>query len=232
MSENNQSPLDGFLGILKRQQEKSIENINMALYDDIINTSKLVEGAKDEDFRTEAITSLRNRFKNEDLNQVTDIFIYCQRFLSENENPLPMPSQLCISIGTLFTNINLHYAASKVYSDDETESGAALSYLGYLALIEQHTLYVLNFIKDNFAGFSENNKTTCVFQLKEILPDNKIAKQIVADSGITKYELSFSTSTDSSSIPITFQIGNIDNIASVKELKPKRAWWQFWSKSK
>lgn len=232
MSENNQSPLDGFLGILKQQHEKSIENINMALYDDIVNTTELIEGTKDEDVRKEAVASLRNRFKNENLNQVTDIFIYCQRFLSENENPLPMPSQLCVSIGKLFTHENLHYAASKIYSPDETESGAALSFLGYLALIEQHTFYVLNFIKENFAGFSQNNKTTCVFQLKEILPDHKIAKQIVADSGITKYELSFSTSTDSSSVPITFQIGNIDNSANtrVEELKAKRPWWQFWSK--
>jgi len=230
MSENNQSPLDGFLGILKQQQEKSVEKINMALYDDIVNTAEVLKKAKDEAVQAEVVANLRNRFKNEDLNQVTDLFIYCQRFLSENGNPVPMASQLCISIGKLFTNENLHYAAVKVYSDDETESGAALSFLGYLALIEQHTSYVLNFIKENFAGFSQNNKTECVFQLKDILADNEIAKQIVADSGITRYELSFSTGTDSSSKPITFKLDNTDKSADaiVEEPKPKRPWWQFW----
>lgn len=230
MSENNQSPLDGFLGILKQQQEKSVEKINMALYDDIVNTAEVLKKAKDEAVQAEVVANLRNRFKNEDLNQVTDLFIYCQRFLSENGNPVPMASQLCISIGKLFTNENLHYAAVKVYSDDETESGATLSFLGYLALIEQHTSYVLNFIKENFAGFSQNNKTECVFQLKDILADNEIAKQIVADSGITRYELSFSTGTDSSSKPITFKLDNTDKSADaiVEEPKPKRPWWQFW----
>ncbi|SDD75736.1 hypothetical protein [Pedobacter soli] len=230
MSKDNQSPLDGFLEILIQQHEKSAENINTALYDDIVNTAEILKKTEDDAVRTEAVASLRNRFKNEDLNQVTDIFIYCQRFLSENDDPLPMASQLCISIGKLFTNENLHYAVGKVYSRDETESGAALSFLGYLALIEQHTFYVLNFIKENFAGFSPNNKTTCVFQLKEILPDNEIAKQIVVNSGITRYELSFSTDIDSSSKPITFQTGKVDGSfnAGMEELKPKRPWWKFW----
>ncbi|WP_293789409.1 hypothetical protein [uncultured Pedobacter sp.] len=230
MSGNNQSPLDGFLGILKEQHGKSAENINTALYEDIVNTAEVVKMTEDDAVRTQVLASLRNRFKDEDLNQVSDVFIYCQRFLSANEDPLPMASQLCISIGKLFTNENLHYAAGKVYSGDETESGAALSFLGYLALIDQHTLYVLNFIKENFAGFSQNNKVTCVFQLKEILPDNEIARQIVADSGITRYELSFSTDTDSSSKPITFQIGEVDESINSgrEELKPKRQWWRFW----
>jgi hypothetical protein len=153
-----------------------------------------------------------NVSKTKDLNQVTEIFIYCQSFLSSNEEPLPIPSQLCISVGKLFTNANLHYTATKVYSGDEIEGGCALSFLGYLAMHENHTPWVLHFINENFKGFSHNKKTECIFQLKETLPDNEIAKQIIKDSGITEYRLIFSTQTDSTSKPITFQIDNIKNI--------------------
>lgn len=168
------------------------------------------------------------------------MFIYCQSFLSTNEEPLPLPSQLCIAIGKLFTHHNLHYTASKVYSDDEIDGGSALSFLGYLTMHEQHTSYVLNFIKENFTGFSQNKKTECVFQLKEILPENEIAKQIIEDSGITKYELTFSTEEDSISRPVTFKRDNLkkadNNVkqnlegqnSNHQEPKPKLPWWKFW----
>jgi hypothetical protein len=202
------------------------------------------------------ISDLRERFKNEDLNKITEIFNYCQSFLSTNEEPLPMPSQLCISIGKLFTNENLHYTASKVYSKDEIEGGCALSFLVYLGMHEHHTNYVLSFINKNFEGFSKNKKTECVFQLKEALPDNEIAKQIIKDSGITEYVLTFSTEIESTSKPIDFQIDNIESNLKTNAQKSdltktvtsqteritdshptsdpesKLPWWRFWSKSK
>lgn len=48
---------------------------------------------------------------------------------------------------------------------------------------DHHTPYVLNSIKENFKGFSKNKKTECVFQLKEALPENDIAQEIIKDSG-------------------------------------------------
>lgn len=95
---------------------------------------------------------------------------------------------------------------------------------------------LLNFIKENFSGFSQNKKTECVFQIKEILPDNEIAKQIIKDSGITKYELVFSTEVDSSSKPVTFKIENANKEMEIslnnvkKESNLKSPWWKFWSK--
>jgi|GEM_PF-1967313 len=256
MEEKKKSPLDQFQEVLDQQHKNIIQGINNALLNDILKTAKTVEENKDETKLKEIITNLRERFKNEDLNQVTEIFNYCQGFLSTNEEPLPMASQLCISVGKLFTNENLHYTASKVYTKDEIAGGCALSFLGYLAMHEHHTDYVLNFIEGNFEGFSKNKKTECVFQLKETLPDNEIAKQIIKDSGITEYMLTFSTGSDSTSKPITFQIDNIedtietgahesdlentfmsqtehiadDHRASV--LESKLPWWKFWSKGK
>ena len=173
-------------------------------------------------------------------------------FFTTNENPLPTPSILCINIGKLFTEENLHYVATKVYSKDEIEGGSALSFLGYLALQEHHKNYILNFIKDNFEGLSQNKKTECVFQLKQYLPDDEIAKIIVNNSGITEYKLTFSTEEDSTSRPITFKLGTViddkivnsnedsnfpktdnfvENIipAAIEEkLKSNSPWWQFW----
>ncbi|PZR19796.1 MAG: hypothetical protein DI539_12845 [Flavobacterium psychrophilum] len=237
MEENKKNPLDGFLEILEQQHKSALKNVNSLLYDDILNTSEIIEKEKDKTNLKEIVGNLRDRFKNENLNQVTDIFIYCQSFLSSNEEPLPMPSQLCISIGKLFTNENLHYTAGKVYSRDEIEGGSALSFLGYLAMHQHNTPYVLDFIKENFEGFSQNKKTECVFQLKEVLPDNEIARQIIENSGITKYELTFSTASDSTSRPITFRKDYVetdpktntnDATTSNDEPKAKSPWWKFW----
>jgi hypothetical protein len=232
MEENKNNPLDKFQEILEQQHNDGIKDLNNALYNDILKTAKIIEENEDKTNLKDIISNLCERFKNENLNQVTDIFIYSQSFLSRNEDPLPMPSQLCISIGKLFTNENLHYTASKVYSKDEIDGGCALSFLGYLAMHENNEPYVFSFIKENFKGFSQNKKTECVFQLKEIFPDNEIAKQIVENSGITKYELIFSTESDSSSKPVTFQIENIENSpnTSVNEPKSKSPVWKFWSR--
>ncbi len=242
MEGKKKSPLEGFQEKLQQQHKNAQGKINNTLYEDILKTAKIIEKTEDKTKLQDIITNLRNRFKNENLNQVTDIYIYCQSFLSSNENPVPLPSQLCISIGKLFTNENLHYTANKVYSKDEVESGCALSFLGCLALHEHHEAYVLRFIKENFEGFSQNKKTECVFQLKEILPDNEIANRIIEDSGITEYKLVFSTEEDSTSKPISFQVDPIENSqdtsikeskpemanASVKAPKPERPWWKFW----
>lgn len=226
--------MDEFQKILKQQHKNAIENVNNTLYNDILKTAKIVEETEDKSNLKKTVNNLRERFKNEDLNQVTDIFIYCQSFLSSNEKPVPMPSQLCISIGKLFTKENLLYTASKVYSKNEIEGGCALSFLGYLAMHVHNAPFVLSFIKENFKGFSQNKKTECVFQLKEILPDNEIAKQIVEKSGITEHKLIFSTEEDSTSKPIKFQIDNIvsSRNTNLHEPKSKSAWWNFWSKDK
>lgn len=251
--ENNNEHLEGFLNLLKEHHTNSAEKVNMSLFDDICQTAEIVEKTENESEKKTIIESLRERFKNVDLNQVTDLFIYNQMFFTSNDDPLPMPSVLCIAIGKLFTDKNLHYAASKIYSKDEIEGGCALSFLGYLALQENHKTYVLNFIKENFEGFSQNKKTECVFQLRDTLPDDEMAKEIINNSGITEYELTFSTEIDSTSRPVTFKIGNVenDNNGNSKEesrsqkansfenmkitpneenLKNKSPWWQFWKK--
>lgn len=255
--EENKNALDGFLKIVKEQEDKIVSNINQNLYDDICRTAEIVDKTESESEVKAIKSELLERFKNVDLNQVTDLFIYNQMFFTTNEDPLPTPSILCINIGKLFKEENLHYTATKVYSEDEVEGGSALSFLGYLALHEHHKSYVLNFLKDNFEGFSQNKKTELVFQLKNYLPDDAVAQEIVNNSGITEYRLRFSTEEDSSSIPITFKFTN-DKIEKLNEvvlpsenLKPmkgasnkdntisnsvnqklavKTPWWQFWKK--
>lgn len=255
MEENN-NPLDRFLKILKEQEEKIVSNINQELYDDICKTAEIFDRAESETEEKSIKESLRERFKNVDLNQVTDLYIYNQMFFTSNEDPLPTPSILCINIGKLFTEQNLHYVATKVYSNDETEGGCALSFLVYLAFLEIegtyiHRDYVLGFIKDNFEGFSQNKKTECVFQLKKYLSDDVRAQQIIDDSGITEYVLTFSTEEDSTSRPITFKFNNDkieksgdslnttdpesnkENIIAKsinKDSELKAPWWQFWKK--
>lgn len=255
MEENNNA-LDGFLKILKEQEKKIVNNIHQELYDDICKTAEILDNTENEFEVKEIKNKLIERFKNIDLNQVTDLFIYNQMFFTTNENPLPTPSILCINIGKLFKEENLHYIATKVYSNDEIEGGCALSFLGYLALLENegtyiHRDYVLSFIKDNFEGFSQNKKTECVFQLKNYLPDDPVAKEIVGNSGITEYILTFSTEEDSSSRPITFKLNNDKIEKSSESLKTTKAesnkentttknineklelktpWWQFWKK--
>lgn len=220
-----------FKKLVIEHHRNAFASINQELYNEIIKTTEIISGTKENVKIKEIIDKLTERFKNEDLNQITNLFIYCQRFLSSNEEPLSLPSQLCIAIGKLFTNKNLHYTASKIYSEDEIDGGCALSFLGHLAMHEQHTSYVLNFIKENFKGFSKNKKTECVFQLKETLPENEIAKQIIKDSGITKYELIFSTEEDATSTPITFMLDNFenkDNNSKQNFEEHKSPWWKFW----
>lgn len=254
--ENNNEHLEGFINILKENHNNSVKKINMSLYNDICQTAEIIDRAESETEKKAIKDSLQERFKNIDLNQVTELYIYNQMFFTSNEDPLPTPSILCINIGKLFTEQNLHYIATKVYSNDEVESGCALSFLGYLALLENkgtyiHRNYVLSFIKDNFEGFSQNKKTECVFQLKNYFSDDEIAQQIINDSGITKYILTFSTEEDSSSRPITFKFNNDkieksseslkrSKVESNKEntiaksisekLELKAPWWQFWKK--
>lgn len=244
MKENSSNPLNDFQEFLGQQHQNAVKGINRALFDDIVNTAKNIEENKGVINLKEVVDELRERFKNEDLNQVTDIFIYSQCFLSSNEEPLPRTSQLCINIGKLFDESNLNYIIEKIYTDGEVESGSALSFLGYLALYDNHTSYVLNFIKENFEGFSRNKKTECVFQLKEIFPDNPIVQQIIEESGIKEYTLVFSTGVEGTSTPVTYKMNNVpvnigdslesndaDNSNQDKEInehKPKQSWWKFW----
>jgi hypothetical protein len=256
MEENNNA-LDGFLKILKEQEEKIVSNINQNLYEDICRTAEILDKTENESEVKEIKKKLLERVKNIDMNQVTDLFIYNQMFFTTNEDPLPTPSILCLNIGKLFKEENLHYTAAKVYSNDEIEGSSALSFLGYLALHEHHRSYVLNFIKENFDGFSQNKKTELVFQLKNYLPNDTVAKEIVNHSGITEYRLTFSTEKESSSKPITFKFKNDEiekfndvvnsnkdikstktesNTESIvsnslnKKLEAKIPWWQFWKK--
>lgn len=257
MEENNKD-LEGFLKILKEQEDKYGSKINQALYDDICKTAEIIDNTANETEVKEIKKNLIERAKNVDLDQVIDLFIYNQMFFTTNENPLPTPSILCINIGKLFTEENLHYIATKVYSNDEVEGDAALSFLGYLTLLENdgvyfHRDYILNFIKENFSGFSQNKKTECIFQLKNYLSEDKIANQIIENSGITEYKLVFSTEKDSSSRPITFKFENEDNLKEKQTTpdknssiqseekenketysnnvkKTKYPWWQFWKK--
>ncbi|MCJ8154420.1 hypothetical protein MKJ01_11670 [Chryseobacterium sp. SSA4.19] len=251
---NNNDHLEDFLNIIKEHHTHSVEKVNRSLYDDICKTAEIIERTESETEEIAIKESLRERFKNVDLNQVTDLFIYNQMFFTSNEDPLPTASILCINIGKLFTEQNLHYIVAKVYSRNEIEGGCALSFLGYLALQEHHRNYILNFIKENFEGFSKNKKTECVFQLKNYLSDDKIAQQIISDSGITEYLLTFSTEEDSSSRPITFNLENGKNTGtgesneilhssrkesttennilkkSGEKLNSDSPWWQFWKK--
>src|SRR5690554_4505036 len=105
--EDNNKALDGFLKILKEQEEKNVRKINENLYDDICRTAGIVNKTENESEVKEIKNKLLERFKNVDLNQVTDLFIYNQMFFTTNENPLPTPSILCINIGRLFTEENL-----------------------------------------------------------------------------------------------------------------------------
>ena len=47
MEENNNA-LDGFLKILKEQEEKIVSNINQELYDDICKTAEIVDKTENE----------------------------------------------------------------------------------------------------------------------------------------------------------------------------------------
>lgn len=258
--ENNNQHLDDFVNLLKEQHANSSNTINRSLFDEICQTAEIFDNTESDSEKKAIKDSLRDRFKNVDLNQVTDLFIYNQMFFTSNEDPLPTPSILCINIGKLFTEQNLHYIATKVYSKDEIEGGCALSFLGYLALLENegtyiHRDYVLRFIKENIKGFSPNKKTECVFQLKNYLFDDKMAQQIISDSGITEYILTFSTEENSSSTPITFKFkrdeideikknteglnsNKIDSISenqnmsknADKDSKTNSPWWKFWNK--
>jgi len=251
---NNTEILDEFFNLLNEKHSHSVEKINKALYDDICKTAEIIDKTESEAEKKALKESLRERVKNIDLNQVTDLFIHNQMFFTSNEDPLPTASLLCITIGKLFTEQNLRYIASKVYSDDPLEGGCALSFLVYLTLLENegmymHRDYILSFIKENFEGFSQDNKTKCVFQLDNYLPDDKVAQQIIHDSGITAYVLTLSTGEDSISRPITFKFDNdaiaksskrVETIATkspketiepkvkTEKLALKTPWWQFW----
>lgn len=250
MEEKNKTPWDEFLEIRNQHHQHVIEKINQDLYQDIIMVANSIEETEDNSNFQENIDQLRERIKEENLNQVIDIFIYCQSFLSTNEDQVPMPSQLCIAIGKLFTNKNLHNVASKIYTEDKTASDCALSFLVYLAMYDHHVPYILNFIQENFKGFSANKKTNCVFLLKEMLPDHKAANEIIEKSGITERVIIFGTEIDSTSKPITFKFEEADKksfqnvedeVKSVsfkiedtnKELndnihESKSPWWKFW----
>ena len=78
----NNNPLDEFQNILAQQHQNAIKKRNSVLYDEIINAAKIIKESKNDNNLKESINALRERFKNEDLNQVTDIFIYCQSYLS------------------------------------------------------------------------------------------------------------------------------------------------------
>lgn len=252
MEEKNEH-IEGFLNLLKEDHNNAYEKINQSLLKDISKIAELSGINRQDPLIDELINGINKRLEKGDKNQITDLFIYFQKFHTNNEEPVSIPSKICISIGKLFTNKNLEYTARNVYSQDGIEGTSALLFLILLAkFFEYHRPYVLNFIKENFKGFSQNQKTECVFQLKNYLPDDEIAQQIISDSGISEYKLIFSTEEDSTSKPITFKLSNEGNgkngnlpkeqrnqtysfektksIFEKEKQKSKPAWWQFWKK--
>ena len=213
MKENTKSPLDRFQQIVEENHNKAKMTINRTLINEIQNAALMLSKTDNKELRKEIVENLLERFKNEDLNQVTEIFIYSQCYWSTNEDPIPIQSRLCISLGKLFTESNLYYTASKIYTEESVRDSCALKFLIYLAYHVQHTDYVLDFIKGNYGGLYINLKTECVFALKESLPDNEIAQQIIRDSGITKYSLTFNTIDDTRSKPIKFKLKSSDQVS-------------------
>ena len=70
MEENKKNPLDQFQEILDQQHKNVKQGINNTLLNDILKTAEIVEENKDETKLKDLITDLRERFENEDLNQV------------------------------------------------------------------------------------------------------------------------------------------------------------------
>lgn len=80
MKDNEINHLEEFQKIVLQQHENANKNINKELYVEILKTAEIIEKS-DRSNTKEIVNKLRERFKNEDLNQVTDIFIHQLKFI-------------------------------------------------------------------------------------------------------------------------------------------------------
>ncbi|MDB5149401.1 MAG: hypothetical protein JWQ57_3421 [Mucilaginibacter sp.] len=200
------------------------EELNGTLHEKIFNSSELLLkrdlGEKSIDI-IPAIDCLNDIVARENLNEVSDIYIYEEAFADTDK---PLKDTIVHAIASIiafnYRDENLTYIENIALAGDDKRNYIALDYL--LKIGRYHAKFqdrVLTFIEQNFNGFGKNKLNIAAFYLVKLYPKNaRVEKLFKAIHKIHQQEYNANESPAS-------QNTNTPDESSSDTSKP---WWKFW----
>jgi len=199
------------------------EELNIEVYNKLIKSSELL--LKKEYDRSvsigDAFVWLNEIASSEDLNQVSDIYIYEEGFGNLNEKLKNTLFHAITSVISFeYSNINISYLENLILSDESKKNDVALDYL--LKIGAYHAKFkdkILVFIDQNINVFSKNKLNIVGFYLATIYQKETTVVELfkaVADLNKRKYP-SEENKTPSEESPI------MDTSHA-----NSKTWWKFW----
>ncbi|KAF2510147.1 hypothetical protein EYY60_11585 [Flavobacterium zhairuonense] len=210
------------------------ENLNGRIHDKIIKSSELFL-ARESNQNVSLINALdwlNEIVDDENLNEVTEIYIYEEAFGDLNTKLKNTVVHAITSIIAFnYNNDNIAYLENLVIMDDGLKSDIAFDYLlkigGYHEKFRDN---IFLFIEKNFNDFSKNKLNILAFYLASIYPkESRVTSllEFVVDFHKKKYP---STKSGSGSKNENEIQNNENKTARILEIETdeEKPWWKFW----
>lgn len=205
--------IENFKKFLEEQDAAQKADLDLDLYEFIQSRmSKLASGSEDVAKDIAILTEIQEKAETvSNANSLIDIYFYEGEFNHFSDiKEMTMQSALAMT-SSIFKNENFTYLEETILSNKELRGELALEFLLKLGSEEVHQHRVLNFVAQNFKGFSDNQRTKGSLLLKERYKHVLGAQKILNANPATEYKLEYrSKPTKSNSEPI------------------KKSWWKFW----
>jgi hypothetical protein len=179
-----------------KKKDFELEKINSALYDKIVTSSALLL-KKEYDKNTNVISAidcLTEIVENENLNEISKIYIYEQGY-SESEEKLKNTILHAITtiIGFEYRDEHFQYLENIIMTDREEKGPIALDYILKLGRFhEKFKDRVFGFVEENLLAFSKKQLSITAWYLVNLYPAEQrvhsIINAIENKAGITIYK--------------------------------------------
>lgn len=244
-SENQNAQVKEDLDELEKVQNKQI---NRNLYEKIVAASRLLL-KKEYDKNVNiiwALDCLGGIVENEDLNEVSDIYIFEER-IAESEVKLKNTILHAITsiIGFEYKEEHFNYLENIILIDKESKGVIALDYI--LKLGRYHENFkdrVLSFVEENILTFSRKQLSIITWYLVNLYPEdsrniniikaveNKAGVRILDKSKETVIEKKVETPiTEKPEEPVIEKNQDTEinaDVVNEENLSETKAWWKFW----
>lgn len=212
------------------------ENLDLRIHDKIIKSSELfLARESNQNIRLiNALDWLNEIVENENLNEVTEIYIYEEGFGDLNTKLKNTVVHAITSIIAFnYTNDNIAYLENLIITDDSLKSDIAFDYL--LKIGGYHEKFrddIFLFIEKSFNDFSKNKLNILAFYLASIYPkEPRVTSLLKFVVEFHKKKYPTPESNPESKNDIEDKIKNNENkMTQILETEDdeEKPWWKFW----
>ncbi|MBS1573177.1 MAG: hypothetical protein JST62_12345 [Bacteroidetes bacterium] len=204
------------------------EQLNIDIHSKLLKSSEIfLKKDYDKNYDIVEALDLIKEIKNNNLNEVTEIYIYEEGFGSTEKKHKDTLVHLITSVIAFdYSDENILYLKEIITKKDDKKSDIALDYfLKIGAYNEKFRDNVLDFVEENINNFNKNKLNTIAFYMFKIYPKNlrttnlfDLAKKL-NDEKFPSQKNEQQKSTNST---------NQNFEKTPKQVSKKQPWWKFW----